>query len=43
MITLTLTTNDVGITNQGLGKFGTCPQSMLTPKDEGIDSWFNFF
>jgi len=23
-------------------KIGTCPQSKLTPKDEGIDNWFNF-
>jgi hypothetical protein len=27
----------------GFGKIKTCPQSMLTPKDEGIDNWFNFF
>ncbi len=42
MITLIVTANDVGITNQGLENFGACPQSMLAPKDEDIANWFNF-
>jgi hypothetical protein len=26
----------------GFEKIGACPQSMLTPKDEGIARWLNF-
>jgi hypothetical protein len=36
MNTLTLTINHVGIAKSSLEKIGTCPQSMLTPKNEVI-------